>query len=217
MRSTDAARIQTIVAHVWPQTGRRMFALAWAAICPPSLAILTVTITNFCLENTSRERSNATATNLLFPLMVGGMAILLAAIYFNCRTAETPAATNSRIQALIGISSAITLTVLAVAVTGQAERRQVSQASELVIFLCLPVLLVCAGLLWHATSIIRSPFRRALMLTGFLAATALVELWGDNQTQRNAEERLFMLNSMLVALAFAIQLVVWSAKEFGRR
>ncbi len=217
MRSVAVARNLWGVIRVWPRIGRNFIELGWAVICPPLLAILTVTITNFYLEISPRENSDPTATHLLFPLMVGGMAVLLATVYFNCRAAGAPSAERPRIQGMLGISTAITLTVLAVAVTGQAERRQVSQASELVIFLCLPVLFVCAGLLWHAAAIIKGPFHRALMLIGFLTVTALVELWCDTKANRYPDERLFMLNSLLIALAFAIQLSAWSAKEFGRR
>ena len=55
------------------------------------------------------------------------------------------------------------------------------------------------------------------MLLGFVIVTALVEALCVREIHRDADERLFMLNSLLIALAFAIHLSVWSARALGRR
>jgi len=193
------------------------FELTWAGMCPPLLAILTVFLANAWLESMATANSRATAATLLVPLMLAGMTILSAVIYFDCRAIEAFRSRAAKVRTTQGISAAITLVFLSVAMTAQAGQGQVSGGAALVMFLCLPVLFLCAGLLWHAATIIKSSFRRGLMLTGFVALTALVEWQSTSEVVRNAEERLFMLNSLLVAVAFAIQLSVWSTRALGRR
>jgi cytochrome bd-type quinol oxidase subunit 2 len=193
------------------------FELTWAGMCPPLLAVFAVVLANAWLENTATENSQVTTATLLVPLMFAGMTILTSAIYFDCRAIEAFRSRAARVRTTQGISAAITLIFLSVAKTAQAEQGQVPDTAALVLFLCLPVLFLCAGLLWHAATIIKSSFRRGLMLTGFVALTAFVEWQSTSVDVRNAEERLFMMNSLLVAAAFAIQLSVWSTRALGRR
>jgi hypothetical protein len=52
------------------------------------------------------------------------------------------------------------------------------------------------------------------MLTVFTSATALIELHCHNKDYGNAEEQLFSLHSLLIALALAIWLGTWGNNQF---
>jgi len=197
--------------------GRMSFELAWAAICSPMVAILVALLLEALRETALRVDITTARTGFLILLILGGMAVLASLIYFDCRAKEAFHSRADKVRVTQGVSTAITMIVLAVAVTAQADHHHTSEAAALVLFLCLPVLFICTGLLWHAATLIRSSFHRGLMLVGFVLATALVELLSARSTGRNSEERLFMLNSLLVALAFAIHLGAWSARALGRR
>lgn len=197
--------------------GRMSFEIAWAAIWPPLMAILVALIADVLWENAAHDNSESTTARQLMPLMLGGMAILSALIYFDCRAKEAFRSRADKIRTTQGISTAITMIFLAVAVVAQGDHRQASDTAALVLFLCLPVLFVCAGFLWHAATLIRGSFHRGLILVAFVITTALVELLSLREVHGNAEERLFMLNSLLVALAFAIHLGVWSTRALERR
>jgi hypothetical protein len=188
--------------------------LAWAALFPPLVAVLTVLLTVSLLGDGETRNTHA---DFLIPLMLGSMAVLCATIFFDCRATKAFRSRAAEVRTTQGISTGITLVFLAAVTTSQADHYRASDEAALILFLCLPVLFVCAGLLWHAATMIQSPFRRGLMLAGFVALTALVELQGFREVSRYADERLFMLNSLLVAAAFAVQLGIWSTRELGRR
>ena len=194
---------------------RVSFELAWAAICPPLVATLVALAADALWGNDFRENSTTSTVSTLIPLMVGGMAVLSAVIFLDRRAVESFRSRADGLRITLGFSTAITLIFLSVIVTAQTERGD--EGAALVLFLCLPVLFTCGALLWHAATMLRSSFYRGLMLTGFVIITALVELLSAQKINRGVEERLFMLNSLLVALAFAIQLSVWSTRALRRR
>lgn len=194
--------------------GRLPFELAWAAISSPMVAILVVGLLEVLRANATHAGVTPDETGCLFPMMLGGMAVLTAYIYFDCRAKVVIRSCADKVRGTLGVSTALTMIVLAVVATAQGDYSQTSEAAAFVLFLGLPVLFVCGGLLWHAATLIQSSFRRGLMLAGFVLATAFVEWLSTQNVGRNTEERLFMLNSLLVALAFGIHLSVWSARAF---
>jgi hypothetical protein len=196
---------------------RSLFELAWAAICPPSLAILTWILTGLWQDAGADEDSGKGISLLLFPLVLGGMTILAAVIYLDCRAVEKFRSAAGDIRVALGVSTAVTLIFLSVWTTAEAGRSHLQYAEELALFLCLPVLLVCTPLLWYSARAIELSYRRLVMMALFVCATALVELKCQSGNLGNAEEQLFMWHSLLVALALAILLGIWGAKEFRRR
>lgn len=216
MKSPDVRLIPPAPARVLPRVGRMPFELVWAAICPPLVALLTVILGSEWWERVVPENSDVNPTHLLMPLMLGGMAVLSAVIYFDRRAVDAFHAHADRIRTTQGISAAITLIYLAVAVTALAGERRDSDAAVMVLFLCLPVLLVSAVFLWHTASMIQGFLRRALLLSGFVIITALVEWLSARGGSRDPEERMLTLHSLLIALAFAIHLSTWSTRALSR-
>jgi cytochrome bd-type quinol oxidase subunit 2 len=149
--------------------------------------------------------------------MFGGAVILSGVICLDCWASQQLGEAANRFRSVLGVAASLSLTFLAVAVTAQAERNRVAYASEFVMFLCLPVLLVCAPLLWISAKAIRSTLRRLLMLAVFVTATALAELHSFNHDSRNLEEQLFSSHSLLIALALAIWLGSWGNQQFRQR
>jgi len=141
--------------------------------------------------------------------MLGGTILISAMIALDCWAGENLGGAPDDFRSALVISTIVALTFLAVWVTAQAERNRVSYAGELVVFMCLPVLLVCAPLLWFSAQAIQRTPRRWLMLTVFVSATALVELHCLNTDHRNWEEQVFMVHSLLIALALALRLGTW--------
>jgi len=192
------------------------FELAWAAICPPLIALLTVILGSAWWGKVGPENSDVNPTRLLMPLMIGGMAVLSAVIYMDRRAVDAFHAQADRIRTTQGISAAVTMIFLVAAVTALAGERRDSDAAIMVLFLCLPVLLVSAGFLWHTASMIQGSLRRGLLLSGFVIITALVEWLSARGGSRDPEERMLTLHSLLIALAFAIHLSTWSTRALSR-
>jgi heme/copper-type cytochrome/quinol oxidase subunit 4 len=191
--------------------------LVCALICPPVLTVLLGLIFEIWWESEAGGLSAASISQVLIPLMMGGTILLSAVIALECWAGEKLGTTASDFRTALGFSASVALTFLAVWVTAQAERNRVSAAAELVTFMCLPVLLVCALLLWFSAKAIQSTPRRLLMLTVFTSMTALLELQCHNKDYGNAEEQLFSLHSLLIALALGIRLCTWGHKQFRQR
>jgi len=202
--------------HGQMRVGRMPFELAWAAVCSPLVAILVALLLEALRESPSYAGVTASGTGFLIPLMFAGMAVLASLIYFDCRAVEVFCSRAGMIRVTQGISAAITMIYLSVAVTADGDQRRASDAAAMVLFLGVPVLIACTGLLWHVATLIQNSLRRGLILVGFVTMTALLELLSAHSTGQNAEERLFMLHSLLVALAFGIHLGIWSTRVLGR-
>ena len=108
----------------------------------------------------------------------------------------------------------VTLVFLAVGATAQAGREDISNGGEIVMFICLPTLLVSTLLLWYSARAIQRTSLRVLLLAGFVFATAWAEWQSQTENRGGTEERALMFNSLLVALAVAIRLCVWGATEY---
>jgi hypothetical protein len=196
---------------------KRVNALVFAAICPPALAVLPGLLFANWIDIEAGDGSRASISQLLMPLMLGGTIILSAGITLECWVDANLGSMASEFRTVLGISTLVTLTLLAMSVTAQAERHRVSYAAEFVVFLCLPFLLVCAPLLWSSAKNIKNTRLRSLMLTLFTGATALIEWQCRIEDFRNAEEKLFTLHSLLIALALAIWLGAWGNTQFRQR
>jgi hypothetical protein len=182
-----------------------------AAVLPPLLGILTALLSGIPWEGATESA----IAQVLMPLMIGGTVILSAVVILDCRAAETLSPIQvADFRGMLVMSVSFTLTFLAVWLTAEAERNGVSTQAEFVIFVCLPVLFVSTSLLWLAARSLKRTAARLLMLTGFLAATIIVELHALNGEARSGEEEFMLLHSLLIALALAIWLCTWGHRQF---
>jgi hypothetical protein len=85
----------------------------------------------------------------------------------------------------------------------------------MVLFLGLPTLLICGVLLWSTARGVKRRPLRALLLALFVLATAWAEAECRAGNHGDVDDRAFMLNSLLVALAVALRLCVWGAAGFS--
>jgi len=209
MRSESAFEIAPGLAAPDRDLSSRTSGLICALIFPLPLALLLGWLAETFVANEIVTKPGTSLSEVLIPLILGGMVLVSAVIALDCWADEKLGAFISDFRTALAISTSVALTFLAVWVTAQAERNQVSDAAEFVLFLCLPVLLVCSPLLWFSARAIRGTPRRLLLLTVFLAACALVELHCLNRDYRNSEEQLFMLHSLLIAVALTLRLGTW--------
>jgi len=196
------------VGSEWTPPGK-VSALVCALICPPALTLLLGVLMGDWLETEPGNSSRANISQVLMPLMLGGTILLAAFISLDCWASEKLDSAAGEFRTALSLSTIVALTFLTVWATAQAERNHVSYAGELVVFMCLPLLLVCAPLLWFSAKAVQSALQRTLMLAVFTGATALVELQCYNQDYGNAEEQVFMVHSLLIALALALRLGTW--------
>jgi hypothetical protein len=186
-----------------------------AALCGPLLALVALIV---ILGNVDEWDIHQRQYGFLMPLMIPGAVAVSAAIFLDCRAVQR--LSNVAAADVRTVLSAITigsLGLLSVWVTSQAGSVNRDEAGGIVIFLCLPTLLICASLLWYAARAIRQALPRALLLLAFIVATIGTEWRCEFGLRGSAEENLFMLHSMLVALAFALSLCAWGDRTFSRR
>lgn len=150
------------------------------------------------------------------PLLVGGATLLCATIWLDLRLREQLATTDAMdLRTALSFSCLISLLFLSVWLTGEAGRHGVSDAAEIVLFLCLPMLLVSSCLLWFAAKVLKSRILRASLLIAFVLATDWAEQRFEATSGGDVIGRVFMLNSSLVALAITLRLCVWGAIEYS--
>lgn len=192
---------------------RQFFEMVLAAVCPPLLTIATASLT-FWLDDLTGEMGRRDHSQVLMPLMITGAVVLAAAILLDLLAIERlPASTAADVRGVLSTSSIGSLAFLAVWVTAAA--RQQDYAGEMVMFLCLPTLTICGVLLWFTARAVKRVSLRALLLALFVLATVWVEGQCQTATRGEAEDRIFMFNSLLVAFAVALRLGVWGATEFS--
>lgn len=196
------------------RAGRLSSEVAWAALWPPLVATLAFWLAGILWPDA--EQSSPGEGSVLPPLLLGGMAVLSALIYMDCRAKALFRSDAERVCVTQGIMTAIVMILLVVVAMAQAGNEPSGDVAPLVLFLGLPVLAVCGGCLWHAATLIQSSFWRGWLLVGFVIATAIVQLLSVRPVGRDPEERWFMLNSLLVALAFGVDLAIWSARQLNR-
>src|SRR6266542_145254 len=185
---------------------RRRFEMLLATALPPLLTVVTAALTVW-LGDLTNGRVSRDHSQMLTPLMTAGAVVLAAAILLDLRALERlPARAAADIRGLLSTSSLGSLAFLAVWVTDQARHDQFRDAGATVLLLCLSTLSICGILLWSTAREIKRLPLRALMLALFVLAT----VWAEEQCRAgnrgDVEDRMFMLNSLLVALAVALRL-----------
>ena len=112
----------------------------------------------------------------LYILLLGGMAVFALAIELDVRLARKlgPLADDARTS--LAISTCLAVILFAVWIGVAAEKAKV-QAMETVVFVWMPVMAVSVPLLWFTARTLARGIHRAMLLAGFVAATAAVE-WG---------------------------------------
>ena len=194
---------------------RYLFEWAWAAICPPLLGAVTWVLMLAWLEDVDGVRSLPSYSQALMPLMITGFMVLAAVILLDLRAIEKlPALVAADLRWVFCGSAMVSLLFVAVWITARAVREQPPYGDEMLMFVYLPTLLVCAPLLWFSARAIRRIRHRALVLAGFVSVTTWVELQCHAGSRGDLEERVLMFNSLIVALAVALRLCVWGATEF---
>ena len=196
---------------------RHIFEMLLAFVCPPLLAITTVISMFVWLENVAGIQAFRGYSQILVPLSVTGAILLSTIILLDLRANERLSALSAAdVRLALCVSALVSLVFLAVWVTTQAGRDNSSYNGEIVMFICLPMLLVCAPLLWYSARAIQRTSLRVLLLAGFVTATVWAECQCQTANQGSPEERALMFNSLLVALALTIRLCAWGATEFRR-
>jgi len=150
--------------------------------------------------------------HLLLLVMVPSMALVALAIELDVRLARTarPGIEGARESLAFATCFALALYVIWLGIA--AEEAKVSYLTEIV-FVGMIVLAVSAPLLWFTARSLVGARQRALLLGGFVAVTAAVELSFDLRGGE-VEERMFTWHSLLIALALALRLGSWGLKEF---
>ena len=194
---------------------REVVELLLALVCPPLLAIATVILILGWLENMEGFHTFRGNYQLLALLNVTGAVLLSGVILLDLRAAaKLSALTAVDVRVALCVSALVTLLFLAVWVTAEAGHDNGFDCGAIVMFICLPMLLVCAPLLWYSARAIQRTSLRVFLLFGFVVATAWAEWQCQVENRSSTEERALMFNSLLVALAFAIRLCVWGAREY---
>ena len=121
---------------------------------------------------------------------------------------------NARVAGLFR-ASMIGLSVLCVWAACDNQERHASDEGATIMFICLPTLLICGGLLWSALRNIPRISVQILTLMAFTLAMTRVELWIRSGSIGRWEDALIVSHSMLVALAAANWLCVWSWRTFS--
>ena len=207
---------QAGLCPAWGVRRNRVLEMLLGAVCPPLLTI-TAAIFAVWLEDLANGRSSRDDSQILTPLMIPGAVSLAVAIFLDLRAIERLfVSVAADVRATLAASSFASLAFLAVWVTATARQKDVGYAGETVLFLCLPTLLICAVLWWFTARAVKRVALRALLLTGFVLATVWVEWQCQAENRGATEERVFMMNSLLVALAVAVRLCIWGATEFAR-
>lgn len=196
---------------------RQVIEIVWALVCPPLLALATVILMLGWLESVEGFRSFRGNSQLLLTLNVTGSVLLSAVILLDLRAFERLSAIGAaNVRLALHVSALVSLVFLVVWVTTEAGRDNTSYSGEIVMFICLPTLFVCAPLLWFSARAIERTSLRVLLLALFVMATVWVEWQCQTENRSSTEESVLMFNSLLVALAFAIRLCVWGATEYRK-
>lgn len=194
---------------------RDVFEMLLALVCPPLLAITAVILILGWIENVEGFVTSRDFAQNLVMLNVTGAVLLSGVILLDLRAAQKLSALAAAdVRVALCMSALVSLLFLAVWMTSETERAGNPDLGAIVMFICLPMLLVCAPLLWYSARAVQRPSLRALMLAGFVMATVWAELQCQSERSNSAEDRVLMFNSLLVALAVAISLCVWGATEF---
>ena len=148
----------------------------------------------------------------LILLMLVGMAAFALAIELDIRLARKlgPRADDARTS--LAISTSLTVILFVVWIGVAAEKARV-QAMDAILFVWMPVIGICVPLLWFTARTMVLGIHRAVLLAGFVGATAAVEL-GFTAQGGELDERIFTWHSLLIALALALRLWTWGIKEF---
>jgi len=157
------------------------------------------------------EEHNSVA-RLLLLVMVPSMALVVLAIELDVRLARTARAGIEGARESLAFATCFALALYAIWLGIAAEEARVRHLTEIV-FVGMIVLAVSAPLLWFTARSLAVPRQRAILLGGFVAVTAAVELSFDFRSGE-AEERMLTWHSLLIALALALRLVSWGLKEF---
>lgn len=194
---------------------RHIFEMLLALVIPPSLAIATLISMLGCLESVESFRAFRGFAQALVLLNVTGAVLLSAVILLDLRAVEQLSARSAaEVRLALYVSALVSLAFLVAGATAQAVRDDSSDGGAIVMFICLPTLMVCAPLLWYSARAIQRGSLRPWLLAGFVMATFGAEWQCQTENRSGTEERALMLHSLLVALAVTIRLCVWGATEY---
>ena len=186
-----------------------------ALVCPPLLCLATVILIFVVLENLESQLSFRDFPQELLILSVPGAVLISTVILLDLRAGgRFSALAAADVRAMLCMSALVSLLFLSVWVTAQTARDSPSDVGAIIMFICLPTLMLCAPLLWYSTRAIRRTSLRVGLLAGFVIATAWAEWQCPTADGGGIEEHALMFHSMLVALAVAISLCVWGATDF---
>ena len=184
-------------------------------LLPPLLTIGTVIVILIGLEGGTGSHAFDRGSQASMFFNTTGVVLVFAGILLDLRARENSSALAAwDVRFTHCVSALFSLLFLVGWITGQAGLGDGSDFGTMVMFIFLPKLLVCTPLLWYSARVLRRTSLRVGLLASFVAATVWAESQGQAQNRGDFEERLLMVNSLLVAFAVAIALCVWGATEF---
>lgn len=149
-------------------------------------------------------------------LLVTGMTLASSTMIFGSLATRWFDSQMNEFRFALIVSALATLFALAVCGLIIATKVEHYNNYEQTLFASFPIFAFCIPALRLAVGNMKRIRTRTLTLGGFVAATVWVQSYVVKSDWDFNDEQSWSLNSLLIALAFAIALCAWGAKEFRR-
>jgi hypothetical protein len=156
---------------------------------------------------------------ILQPLVTGNLAICLLWVWLD-RAARLLRHRNAEVREILLLVTLFVISASIVICLCTAVTQVDDMAIAIVLYISVPILAVSVPLLWLAVGWLASLRLRALVLAGFVVASAFAQKCAKVAPDAGDETNItniFVPNSYLIGLAVAIWLMSWTTKPHATR